>query len=832
MAQPLLNVTELDFDQIKANLKAYFQRQDSPIKDWNYDGSGLNMLLDVLAYNTHYNAILAHLNLNESFIDTAQLRSSVISQAKLLGYIPGSIGAARATVVASFLSTGSPATGSTLTIPSGTKFGGSSANGTYTYISQGTATATYASLSSTSNAYTGTINLIQGVQRSQSYQVDKSIGNQKFIIEDPSADISTLAVLVYANQNETAYAIYSNVATEIANSNQNLNAITPASQIYYLSLNSAGNYEVTFGDGVLGKALDNLNVVQLNYISTQGSVTNGIAAFELTDSLIETGVTPNVPIAEATITLINSINGSDAESTDSIRLNAPASLISQNRAVTANDYITILKQKFPTTTAVNVWGGEDEVVYDPINAAQYAGKVFISIVPAQGQTTIGDAIKPYKVMSITPVVYDADFINLYMNINFKYNPNLTTQLATTLQDSVKNVISAYNSSSLQSFTGVFRSSNLLRQIDTSNPAILNSDIQLSFYKTYELNPIASATDVTSVATGINAIPNALVTTYGNTLAGSISQVTSMVSSDGIAITAPSMTKFMPSSNSIQVIGSYSNTSQIVTIKSSPGITSAQNTFTNPYLVVGAIVTSSGFLTGTASITAITNVGTLSVLTISIPALATDSAGTMYIYPPAGTYYLKDAADPESTTTRRLFMSSNSSTTVLDPKYVSSGSDINIGTLYPSTGKIELYRYFRGTVTSAAISGQSITDTACGGMTSWLTDQFKNCVLYFTAGTGAGNTRTITSNSSNTLYWDVNTLTLDSTSQYTVIRSCINGTTTGNVNIYSRPASNDVAPSRHQLLSISSSVVTATADSFAQSGVLGATNYSTFSRDPQ
>ena len=182
------------------------------------------------------------------------------------------------------------------------------------------------------------------------------------------------------------------------------------------------------------------------------------------------------------------------------------------------------------------------------------------------------------------------------------------------------------------------------------------------------------------------------------------------------------------------------------------------------------------------------------------------------------------------------MSKNSSSTAIasDPKYVSTGSDIHIGTVYPSTGKVELYLYFTGAAASQPSVGVSLLDSAYGGQGAWYTNQFVGSVLYITAGQGAGSAAAITSNSSNTLYWSTPSITIDSTSQYAVIRSCIDTTTASTIQINSRPASNDVAPSRHQLIAIdmNKTSVTATSDSFAQAGVLGASTYTTFSRDPQ
>jgi len=835
MAQPLLNVTELDFDQIKANLKSYFQRQDSPISDWNYDGSGLNMLLDVLAYNTHYNAILAHLNLNESFIDTAQLRSSVISQAKLLGYIPRSITAATAQVTVAFTASGAPTASSTLIVPRGTKFTGSSPNGSFTFTTTQDSTQVY--YNTVSGYYSTSLSIIQGVNRAQSYQVDNSVPNQKFVLDDPSADFSQLKVLVYPTINNANSSVYVSINAYTALNGGDLANVNGSSQVYFPSMNSQGKYEVTFGDGVLGKSLSNLNVVQLNYISTEGSIANGVTAFQFADTIADSN---GNPVTSAIVTTLgNSSGGSEEESTDAIRQNAPASLISQNRAVTANDYITLLKDHYPAITAINVWGGEDEVAYDPINAAQYAGRVFICFVGSgvSGSDVI-NYLKAYKVMSVTNQIYNPDYVNIYLNVNFKYNANLTNKSATDLQNLIFStsggVISNYNSNALQSFTGVFRSSVLLRLIDTSDPAILNSDLQVSFYKNYTINPITTASNAATI--GIGALPNGLVTTFGNKLYGSVDQTLPMVTSQGFVLNTASMQSLMPSNQPIIVYGSYSANTTSVYVYSSPGTSSSTNGLTNPYLVVGAVITSStsGFTSSTVSISSINNTGTQSIITLTSTAsytTATTSA-VLYVTPPAGTYYLKDGDDVGSSMSRRLFMSLNSSASVAvsDPKYSSSGTDILIGTVYPSTGKLDLYRYFTGTVT--AYTTTSLTDGSVTGTSVWYTNQFVGTVVYITGGSGFGSSRVITSNSSTTLYW-TDALTIDTTTQYMVIRTAIDATSSTPIRIYSRPASDDVAPSRHQLLSISNDLVTVTgvADTFAQSGVLGASNYITFSRDP-
>lgn len=842
MAQPLLNVTELDADQIKANMKAYFTRQDSPIKDWNFEGSGLNMLLDVLAYNTHYNAILAHLNLNESFIDTAQLRSSVISQAKLLGYIPTSITAATAKVSTSFASSKSLTTGSEITIKIGSKFTGTSPNGSFTFV---TTQDTKAIATSSNSGYTCNLNLIQGILRSQTYQVDNSYAGQKFVIDDPSADISTLKVLVYDTVDNTNYSVFIPITTYISSGFNDLANVNSESQIYYLSLNSQGKYEIRFGDGVLGKALNSLNIVKLTYYSTEGPLANGITDFQFADSATDTN--NNVPIDKVNVTLISeSSGGKNPESTESIRLNAPASLITQRRAVTANDYITLLRDNYSENIGaggVNVWGGEDEVPFDPINAAQYAGKVFISFINDNiDKNDVLSFLKKYKVMSVSPQIIAKDTIKVALNVNFRYDPNLTSKSASELITDVSNTIDTYNNTSLKSFTGILRHSNLLTNIDNTNPAILNSDIQVSFYKTYSINPLTANLDV--VDKGIASIPNGLVTSFGNKLYGSIDQSNSMVSSSGFYLNTASMQNIMPSQQPVIMTATWSANTTSMSILSSPGSVDTNASgynLTNAYLVRNAVVTSSqaGYTTSTLSIASINNTGTVSVITLTgnISTTSTTSA-TVYVTPPAGTYYVKDADDPLSTTSRRLFMSPNpTSVPVSDPKFNSTGTDIQIGTLYPDTGKLEMYRYITGTAaaatnanTTTAIKVGSIKrdDGVSTSSINFLTNQFKNCVIYITAGVNYQQKKVISSNSSDIITIEGSLpVACDNSSQFMIIRSCIDITSASTIDIFSRPASNDISPNRQQLLDIVSKNVTGTIDI----GVVGNTSYTTFPRDP-
>lgn len=480
MAQ--LNVTELDFDQIKTNLKSYFTNTESPFKDWDYDGSGLSLLLDVLAYNTHYNAVLAHMSVNESFLDTAQVRSNVVSSAKLLGYLPYSMVTPYAYIDATFLaSTNGSSLGNEILLPKGTKFKSSLDGVTYQFV----ADKTYSAVNVNNQYAFNGVKLIQGSFATSRYSVDSSNQNQKFVIPDANVDISTLVVRVYADQTVSESELYSRFST--------FDNITGNSAIYFLAENALGNYEVTFGNNVFGKAPAGLTVVELEYLVTQGTSSNGCSTFKYADAqLAYTTGNPTI------VTNAKALGGSERESLDSIRKNAPQSLISQNRAVTTEDYKAVIRSEFINVDSISVWGGEYNV---PV---QY-GKVFISIKPTGDSNDISEDnlyltseqeeqilnfLEPKRVLSITPVLVRPDYTFLYFNIFFKYNPAITTLSQQGLQSQVNDAIRAYETDNLLAFDGIFRHSKFLSKIDNSNVSILNSTARVYAYKRIDLTALS------------------------------------------------------------------------------------------------------------------------------------------------------------------------------------------------------------------------------------------------------------------------------------------------------------------------------------------------------
>lgn len=459
------NVTELDFNEIKKNIKNYFiNKEGGEYSDWDFEGSGLNHLLDILAYNTHYNAILAHNSINESFLDSAQVRSNVVSRSKLLGYTPKSITAATASVSLTFPLSASNT--NSYTLPSGTEFITQIDGTTYTFITQESYTA-----SSVSGFFTfPDVRLIEGRKQRRLFDVDASQEKQVYTLTDNTADISTLKVKVYENQNlsESSIEVFSPFTT--------FTDIDENTPVYFPFENFNGNYVLEFGNGIIGKRLQSLNVLEFEYISTNGEVANGASVFTWNG----TGASPS-----SITTTSSARGGSERESVESIRFNAPLSFISQNRAVTADDYRAILLRDFPTIQSISVWGGQDN---DP---PQY-GKVFISIKEtgtADGEpltelfkNQIVNSLSNEKVIAILPEVVDPEYTYLYFDILFKYNSNLTSSTKGQLQDSIRDFITRYSDDQLERYNNVFRYSNFLSQIDNLNVAILNTTIRVYLYK--------------------------------------------------------------------------------------------------------------------------------------------------------------------------------------------------------------------------------------------------------------------------------------------------------------------------------------------------------------
>ena len=472
-----LRVTELDFDNIKDNLKTFLKGQNQ-FKDYDFEGSGMNILLDTLAYNTHYLGFNANMVANEMFLDSSSLRSSAVSHAKTLGYEVTSARAPTATLNVS-LST----TAATKTMSAGTAFTSTVDGTSYQFVTTSDITST----NTGSNIPFDSVTVYEGTYVITKYLVDSSDVDQRFILTDPRSDTTTLTVKVQNSATDTTTTTYTK-ATDITQ-------LSPSSTVYYLQEVETGRYEVYFGDGIVSQSVSDGNIIQLQYVVTNKTESNGASSFSAPTAI--DGVT------NITVTTVSSASGgAEPESIQSIKLNAPLDYASQGRAVTTKDYEVYVKRLFPTTQAVSVWGGEDGS-YDSstgVSSTPEYGKVFISIKSTTGvdlttaqKTNLEKELAPYKVASITPVVVDAETTSIILGITIMYDSSATTYTAAQIASLVATTVSNYNASDLQTFNTPFRHSKLLGLIDGTDTSILNSVATVTMAKLFTPT-LSSSTD--------------------------------------------------------------------------------------------------------------------------------------------------------------------------------------------------------------------------------------------------------------------------------------------------------------------------------------------------
>lgn len=470
MAANQLNVTELDFDKIKENFIQFLKGQ-SQFNDYNFEGSGMSILLDILAYNTHYNAMGGHIDVNESFLRSAQIRHNVVGAARPLGYVPRSaLGATIPLNITINNPIGSPPPVS-INMERGSVLTSTVDGQQYQFTILETVNA---ALTQQNTYEFKNIVAHQGELRKIIHRVDNTVENQRFVIPDRNVDTTSIRVRVKQHDESQSFEVYS-LFTTFGN-------ITADTTIYFTEELSTGEYAVYFGDGIIGKKPTTNNIVEIEYLVTKGSKGNGANQFIFASDI---GGNTDIDVA-VSIPGSKSSGGADQEGIESIRFNAPLTFIAQNRAVTADDYKSLLIKEYGDIEAISTWGGEDNFPPD-------YGKVYIAIKPKSGdnltplaKTNITNILKGRNVVSISPVFVDPDFTFLEVEVFFKYNPNLTNSTRAELQALVKSTIEQYNSDYLRDFSGVFRYSQLLREIDLTNVGILNSTVRVYMFKNVEL----------------------------------------------------------------------------------------------------------------------------------------------------------------------------------------------------------------------------------------------------------------------------------------------------------------------------------------------------------
>lgn len=463
MANTNLKLTGLDFNELKSNFKEYLKRSDSPFKDVDYEGSNVNQLLDIFAYNTYINSFYLNMVASEMFLDSATLRDSAVSHAKELNYVPRSYRSSEAKV--SFSVTPSTSLDALL-IPKGTTFTTKIGSNSYSFATD-SSTVLVANSSGSFNA--NSISIYEGSYFTDTFVYTSSNTDQRFVISNPTVDTRSISVIVLENggANSYSYTRATSFLDQVANS-----------QIFFLQAAENSQYELIFGDNIIGRKPQNGSTIVVEYRVCNGELPNGAYTFAI-DGPIQGQ--SNV----STISTTQSARGGGvAESLQSIKYNAPRHYQNQDRAVTATDYENVLLANFPEIESIAAHGGEeaDPPVY---------GKVFISV-----DTNTGDGIsnadksrfitfiKGRTPVGIEPEIIDPDFLYVEVTADIEYNTNVTTMLPSAIETLVRSAISSYNSTYLNGFKKTLRYSKLIEEISKVDSSILSVSLDLSPMRTF------------------------------------------------------------------------------------------------------------------------------------------------------------------------------------------------------------------------------------------------------------------------------------------------------------------------------------------------------------
>lgn len=465
-----INATDLDFDDIVDNIKTYLKGQDK-FKDYDFEGSNMSVLIDMLAYASHIGGVNTNIAASELFLDSAQIRKNVVSRAKDLGFTPASEKASTAIVELAMNNIrnidGTIPTGDQMRLARGHNFVSVYDGVSYNYVNADSIIPTRDGL----NFKYENVNLVQGQYITDTFVFDSQIKNSKFVLSNARVDKSKLEVSVTSDGFSNKFALSTDVST-----------ITSSTRVFYTQENEEGFIEVYFGDGVLGKELLDGDTIDITYIVVDDFHADGAKIFSMVDSI--NGFT-NASIT----TLSNSSGGAEKESIDSIKFKATKFYTSQNRLVTLNDYKAKVQEYYPNADAVAVWGGEDN---DP---PEY-GKVFISLKPQNSdylseteKVEVQTKLNQLNMLTVRPVIKDAEIVKILISTVFKYNKNDTTLSKGELEQLVRTGIVNFDNTNLNNFDAIFRHSNLVKAIDEINDSILSNitNIRLRKKKDVKLN---------------------------------------------------------------------------------------------------------------------------------------------------------------------------------------------------------------------------------------------------------------------------------------------------------------------------------------------------------
>ena len=503
----LLNVSDSDFEDIVQNLKDYLKGQDK-FKDYDFEGSNLSILIDLLAYASHISAFNTNLVASELFLDSAQLRKNVVSRAKDLGFTPASETAAKAKIQLTINNVrnadGTYPTPNDMTLLRGALFQTVYDGSTLNFV----VTSSVKPTQETDKFFYDNIDLIQGTYVTDTFVYDNQIQNIKFVLSNRRVDKSTLRVTVTSNGVASSYDLSTDVST-----------ITTTSKVYYTQENEEGHIEVYFGDGVLGKALLDGDQIDITYIVVDEEHGNGANVFYQV-----TGVSGYT--SSNVITLLAASGGGERESIDSIKFKANKYYTSQNRLVTLNDYKAKVSEYYPNADAVAVWGGEDN---DP---PEY-GKVFLAIKPTNSDYLTEEEkrviivnLRKLNMITVRPEIVNPEIVKILISTTFKYNPALTQLSKGEIETLVTNAILDFDSTNLNNFDAIFRHSKIVRAIDDANGSVLSNitNIRLRKQSSIKIGEnkgliVAFGNGLYNPHSGHNAAAGGILTTTGFTLKG-------------------------------------------------------------------------------------------------------------------------------------------------------------------------------------------------------------------------------------------------------------------------------------------------------------------------
>ena len=461
-----LAVSELDFDNIKTNLKQFLGDQNE-FADYNFDASAMSVLLDLLSYNTHYNAFYLNMIANEMFLDTASIRSSVVSRAKHLGYTPVSMKGAKAYVDLTITPADDPAT---IVIAKNTQFSAAVDGVAYTFCTSNSATVNV----NANGIYTSAnVELTQGIPLTHKYTANTSDPDQKYLLPNANTDTTTLTVKIQVSATSSDLHTYT-----AANDTTTVNS---TANVYFLEEDEEGRYDITFGDGIIGRALVTGNIIVLSSLVADGDAPNGAKTFSPVSGV---GGYSNVIVS----TITNAVGGAERDSINTIKFNAPKNYQAQNRAVTISDYKRLLERDYPAAESVIAWGGEE---HDP----PVYGKVYLAIKPQTG-LSLSSSTKSYiadtvlggrNIVSITPEVVDPDYMYITITSTISYDSTRTTESAEEIKNSISNTVYQDGVNNLGLFANQFRYSPLIQQIDQTETSIESSLTSVKLRR--EITPI-------------------------------------------------------------------------------------------------------------------------------------------------------------------------------------------------------------------------------------------------------------------------------------------------------------------------------------------------------